>query len=170
MNRYCATFDSPLGELHVVVDEEGTLLRIDLPGNRSHAPGERSSPSRCRHVVLQLGEYFEGKRRRFDLRLCLEGTPFQKKAWRALQRIPFGRTRSYLDQAKAIGNEKALRAVGQANGKNPIPIVVPCHRVLGKNGSLTGFGGGLAVKRWLLDHEQAVLARAAESAESSAEA
>ena len=104
-------------------------------------------------VARQLGEYFEGKRRTFDVELDLDGTPFQLQVWSALQRIPYGEVRSYAEIARSIRRPKAVRAVGAANGANPIPIIVPCHRVIGSNGSLTGFGGGLDVKRKLLDLE-----------------
>ena len=101
----------------------------------------------------QLSEYFAGKRIQFDLPLQPDGTEFQKKVWQALRDIPFGKTRSYLAVARAVGSPDASRAVGAANGKNPLSIVVPCHRVIGSNGSLTGYGGGLPRKKWLLDHE-----------------
>jgi methylated-DNA-[protein]-cysteine S-methyltransferase len=159
MTLYCDTLDSPLGELHLVVDDLGQLLRIDLPGSRAPARDEVTSPAKCRHVARQLCEYFAGERQKFELDLAAEGTEFQCRAWRSLMRIPFGRTQSYRQQAERLGNANAVRAVGQANGRNPIPIVVPCHRVIGKDGSLTGFGGGLHQKQWLLQHEAAVLAR-----------
>ena len=153
---------SPIGELRIAVDDAGRLVRIDLPGtgNGDDVPPHRAG-DRCDHVARQLAEYFRGDRRTFDLELAPAGTPFQLRAWRALQRIPFGATRSYGEQAAAIGSPAAARAVGAANGRNPIAIVVPCHRVIGRDGSLTGFGGGLACKRWLLDHETDVLARGA---------
>jgi methylated-DNA-[protein]-cysteine S-methyltransferase len=101
-----------------------------------------------------LKEYFAGKRTEFeDLTLAPAGTTFQLSVWQALLQIPFGATRSYADIARAIGNPKGVRAVGLANGRNPIPVIVPCHRVIGSNGSLTGFGGGLPTKKWLLAHE-----------------
>jgi methylated-DNA-[protein]-cysteine S-methyltransferase len=111
-----------------------------------------------RHPILleterQLGEYFAGTRTRFDLPLEPGGSEFEKKVWQALTKIPYGRTRSYLDVAKAIGSPKACRAVGAANSRNPLPIVVPCHRVIGANGQLTGFAGGLERKASLLAHE-----------------
>jgi methylated-DNA-[protein]-cysteine S-methyltransferase len=102
----------------------------------------------------QLEEYFEGKRKEFYLDLDLEGTEFQKKVWNELLKIPFGETISYLELSKRIGNVKAIRAVGNANGKNPVSIIVPCHRVIGNNGSLIGYGGGLWRKRWLLEFER----------------
>jgi len=101
-------------------------------------------------AIQQLREYFAGQREDFDLPLVLHGTPFQLSVWRNLQKIPYGKTVSYLDLAKKIGNPKAVRAVGLANGLNPIPIIVPCHRVIGSDGSLTGFGGGLPTKQKLL--------------------
>jgi methylated-DNA-[protein]-cysteine S-methyltransferase len=109
-------------------------------------------------TARQLDEYFRGERREFDLSLRLEGTPFQVAAWKALLEIPFGQTRSYGEQARAMGRPSATRAVGGANGRNPFTILVPCHRVVGSDGRLTGYGGGLPVKRWLLEHEARVLA------------
>jgi methylated-DNA-[protein]-cysteine S-methyltransferase len=104
-------------------------------------------------VLRQLAEYFAGDRTDFDIKLAPRGTPFQLDVWRTLQRIPYGETRSYADIARSIGRPTATRAVGAANGANPIPIIIPCHRVIGSNGSLTGFGGGMGVKRRLLDLE-----------------
>ena len=112
------------------------------------------------HVAsVQLRSYFSGKRLDFDLPLVLHGTEFQRAVWTELQRIPFGETTTYAALAERIGKPSAVRAVGAANGANPIPIVIPCHRVIGSSGSLTGFGGGLPVKRWLLDHEAHVSGR-----------
>ena len=105
-------------------------------------------------VVSQLTEYFEGKRRRFDLRLAPEGTPFQQRVWNALMDIPYGETISYGELAARIGQRSAARAVGLANGSNPLPIVIPCHRVIGANGTLTGYGGGLTIKQRLLALER----------------
>jgi len=102
----------------------------------------------------ELEEYFLGTRRIFTVPLKLEGTPFQERVWQALREIPYGETRSYQDIALAVGNPKALRAVGGANHRNPVALIVPCHRVIGKDGSLTGFGGGLSIKKWLLEHEK----------------
>jgi methylated-DNA-[protein]-cysteine S-methyltransferase len=106
----------------------------------------------------QLREYFSGARTAFDVPLDLHGTEFQVATWRSLAEIPFGKTISYGEQAASIGRPKAVRAVGGANGRNPVAIVLPCHRVIGANGSLTGFGGGIAVKQWLLQHERSVIA------------
>ena len=108
-------------------------------------------------AARQLADYFDGVRKAFDLPLDLVGTPFQLKAWRALAEIPYGTTVSYAEQARRIGHPTAVRAVGAANGRNPVAIVLPCHRIVGSDGSLTGFGGGLDLKRRLLDHEAAQL-------------
>ena len=104
----------------------------------------------------ELEEYFEGRRRSFDVPLAPNGTDFQRSVWTALTKIPFGKTVSYGDLARQLGKEAAVRAVGAANGRNPIPVIVPCHRVIGSDGSLTGFGGGLPRKKWLLQHEKAL--------------
>ena len=104
-------------------------------------------------AARQLGEYFEGRRKHFDLPLSLHGTPFQRSCWEALRRIPYGETRSYGDIARAVGSPRGFRAVGMANNRNPVAIIVPCHRVIGTDGKLTGFGGGLDVKAFLLAHE-----------------
>ena len=104
-------------------------------------------------AYTQLQEYFAGERKTFDLPVRLSGTPFQQSVWQALQRIPYGETRSYRDIAEAIGNPKAVRAVGSANNRNPLFIIIPCHRVIGSDGSLVGYGGGLAMKQFLLDLE-----------------
>ena len=140
--------ESPLGPLRLVCDD-AALLRIDFPDRHGTdgKPGNNELLKRCER---QLCEYFAGNRRDFDLPLAATGTEFQQKVWDALRDIPFGELRSYRDIADSIGNRKAVRAVGAANGKNPIPIVVPCHRVIGSDGSLTGFAGGLAAKQLLL--------------------
>ncbi|GDY03368.1 methylated-DNA--protein-cysteine methyltransferase [Planctomycetota bacterium] len=154
---YCTLMPTPLGELQIVVDEHDRLLYIGLPGHHRKLPSALSNARRCAYVVQQLREYFAGLRTKFELTVTLSGTDFQRRAWRVLQMIPFGKTFYYQEQAFRAGNPRAMRAVGGANGKNPIPIVVPCHRVIGKHGALTGFGGGLAAKRWLLQHETRVL-------------
>jgi methylated-DNA-[protein]-cysteine S-methyltransferase len=107
-----------------------------------------------KECIAQLDEYFRGKRRKFSVNLDLQGTRFQKRVWQALLKIPFGRTASYREVAKAVGNSKAVRAVGNANRVNPVAIIIPCHRVIGSDGSLVGYGSGLWRKRWLLAHEQ----------------
>ncbi|MCF6347498.1 MAG: methylated-DNA--[protein]-cysteine S-methyltransferase [Flavobacteriaceae bacterium] len=110
-------------------------------------------PGCLQDCVLQLDEYFQNKRTTFSLKLSPQGTNFQKEVWNALQQIPYAETRSYLKQSEAMGDVKAIRAVASANGKNPIWIIIPCHRVIGSDGSLTGYAGGLWRKRWLLEHE-----------------
>lgn len=156
--RYETTMQSPVGELLIAATDEG-LVRIHFLGKDEPAPTNIASDHPVLlQAVAQLGEYFQGKRRTFDLPLAPTGTEFQLAAWRALEGIPFGETRSYGEQAKAIGRPKAVRAIGLANGKNPIAIVVPCHRVIGASGTLTGYGGGLDRKRALLEHEGALKA------------
>jgi methylated-DNA-[protein]-cysteine S-methyltransferase len=136
--------DSPLGKITLVAEGD-RLIGICL---------EEKSPV-LERAAAQLAEYFAGERDAFDLPLGAEGTSFQREVWGALQKIPFGETRSYEDIARQIGRPKAVRAVGAANGKNPLAVVVPCHRVIGKSGELTGYAGGLSRKRWLLKHENA---------------
>ena len=113
-------------------------------------------PAELKNASIQLQEYFAGKRKQFDLKLTPEGTEFQKKVWELLLEVPFGTTTSYLELSKKFGNTKAIRAVAAANGKNPLWILVPCHRIIGSDGSLTGYAGGLWRKKWLLEHEQPV--------------
>ena len=147
--------ESPIGPLLVAGNGEG-LKRIEFPrrGKRARPePGWQKSPREMNEVTEQLKEYFAGERTWFDLKLAPEGTEFQRQVWKALRRIPYGKTISYGELADRIGNPKAVRAVGGANGKNPIPIVIPCHRVIGADGSLTGFGGGLETKVALLSLE-----------------
>jgi methylated-DNA-[protein]-cysteine S-methyltransferase len=146
---------SPLGEL-LVMGDEGGLTGLYLPTGRHTALTPQSADrddAALADVRRQLDEYFAGKRTEFELRLNPHGTPFQLKVWLALRTIPFGSTASYGQQAARIGDPGSARAVGLANGRNPISIIVPCHRVIGANGSLTGYGGGIEAKRWLLDHE-----------------
>jgi methylated-DNA-[protein]-cysteine S-methyltransferase len=160
MTLFTNIVDSPVGPLFLAVDEAGAVVRIEFVKDRPVAdlfpePVTRlvEDASRTAHVERQLAEYFAGKRRSFDLELAPRGTPFEQEVWAALRTIPFGETRSYGEIAAALGRPGAARAVGRANGANPIPIVVPCHRVLGSDGSLTGFGGGLATKERLLELE-----------------
>ena len=150
---YFSTSESPVGTLTLAASDEG-LHAIEFPENRHPVKG-REAWHAGDHPVLQearqqLKAYFEGRLNTFDLPLAPRGTEFQLRVWHALRAIPFGATCSYLDIARAIGKPTATRAVGAANGRNPIPIVVPCHRVIGANGSLTGFGGGVPTKRFLL--------------------
>jgi methylated-DNA-[protein]-cysteine S-methyltransferase len=149
--------DSPIGRLLLSTDGHAlTGLYMDVPSGPPRAIDEwvcDAAAGPLPQAARQLEEYFRGARREFDLPIRMQGTEFQRRAWRSLIEIPYGQTRSYGEQAKCIGNPKASRAVGLANGRNPIAIVVPCHRVIGADGSLTGFGGGLERKRWLLAHE-----------------
>lgn len=157
MTQACKTIISPVGALKLVGSDHGLraiMWEHDAPTRvRLGASVEQTDHPLLCSVEAQLREYFAGERRRFELPLDFIGTAFQKKVWAALLTIPFGETRSYAQIAAQIGSPVAVRAVGAANGRNPISIVVPCHRVIGSNGSLTGFAGGIANKRYLLDHE-----------------
>jgi len=140
---------TPLGIATVIGDEEGvSVISVSDEGIVSVA-----IPVVLSDAVSQLNEYFEGKRSDFTFKFNPKGTDFQKKVWSALLEIPYGKTRTYLEQSKVLGGVKAIRAVASANGKNPLWIVVPCHRVIGTDGSLTGYAGGLWRKKWLLEHE-----------------
>jgi len=155
-----STLETPFGLLKLAVDADGTLLELWLP-NRGKTVQSAASPSRAAsegmHAVhAQLREYFAGKRRTFDLPLDPRGTPFEQRVWSRLREIPYGITTSYGAIAQEFGLENGARAVGRANGANPIPIVIPCHRVIGADGTLTGFGGGLPLKRALLELEGAI--------------
>jgi methylated-DNA-[protein]-cysteine S-methyltransferase len=152
--RY-AVIRSPLGDLLVARSELGiTALYLPTGKNpKSAVPGWECDEAAFDDLRAQLGEYFAGHRQEFDLPLHASGSRFQRRVWDALREIPFGETTSYGALAGLIGSPGAARAVGLANGQNPISIVVPCHRVIGANGSLTGYGGGLPAKRWLLSHE-----------------
>ena len=159
---FAATMASPIGPIDVTVDGAGRVQRIDMLGEGAcpHDEAERgpSGAARCLPVFTQLDEYFAGRRQRFDLELAPQGTEFQQRVWEVLRTIPFGHTISYAEQAQRLGQPNAARAVGAANGRNPLPIVVPCHRVVGKDGDLVGFAGGVPRKQWLLAHEAAVCA------------
>ncbi len=148
------TIESPLGPLRLVADGDELigLYLPDQPGPAAPGAREARTPVLAR-AAAQLAEYFAGERREFDLPLAPRGTGFQLRVWRELARIPYGETRSYGELARAIDQPAASRAVGAANGKNPISIVVPCHRVIAGTGALTGYAGGIAAKRWLLEHE-----------------
>ncbi len=145
---HCLEIDSPLGPL-TLVEEDGSLTGVHF-GAKS---GERKRTPLLERAAEQLAEYFAGTRETFDLPLRPRGTEFQRAVWKALEGIAFGETVSYAHVAKKIGRPSAVRAVGAANGQNPIALVIPCHRVIGADGSLTGYGGGLPNKRWLLRHE-----------------
>jgi methylated-DNA-[protein]-cysteine S-methyltransferase len=140
---------TPLGIATVIGDEDGvSVIAVSDQGIVSVA-----IPVVLSDAVSQLNEYFEGKRSNFTFKFNPKGTDFQKKVWKGLLDIPYGKTRTYMEQSKILGNSKAIRAVATANGKNPLWIVVPCHRVIGTDGSLTGYAGGLWRKKWLLEHE-----------------
>jgi methylated-DNA-[protein]-cysteine S-methyltransferase len=153
MTLTCTRIDSPVGPLGLAVDDHG-VVRIQFHAGRGldwAGPDARAgSHALLARTAAQLGEYFDGRRRDFDLPLSPHGTPFQRTVWSELGRIPYGEAISYAQLAQRIGKPAAMRAVGAANGRNPLPIVVPCHRVIGANGTLTGFGGGLPTKAFLL--------------------
>lgn len=151
MKHWCR-MKSLIGDL-ILVEENGALLEIGFTtGKRPSQPPNdaKENVAPFAKAIRQLEEYFAGKRKDFDLPLSPAGTAFQQSVWKALMTIPFGKTASYSDIAQGISNPNAVRAVGLANGRNPIPIVIPCHRVIGKDGSLTGYGGGLPIKEKLL--------------------
>ena len=141
---------SPLGFTKIIGDDEGITSVTVL---NSEEKITDIIPESLEDCVIQLNEYFEGLRKQFQLKLNPEGTSFQKKVWNELVKIPFGKTISYLELSKKIGDAKAIRAVANANSKNPLWIIIPCHRVIGSDGSLTGYAGGLYRKQWLLEHE-----------------
>jgi O-6-methylguanine DNA methyltransferase len=168
---HSTTFTSPVGPLFLAASKRGLVaLEFDarLPGQQTIRPNPRDlraeskavrfeeSPSAFRPYVRELEEYFAGKRRAFEFALDLRGTDFQRACWRALLAIPYGETRSYGDIARAVGRPQGFRAVGMANNRNPVAIVVPCHRVIASDGTLCGYGGGLDVKRQLLELEGAL--------------
>jgi methylated-DNA-[protein]-cysteine S-methyltransferase len=153
-NLKVAYFESPIGVLKISATDEQIVSVLFFDSTPEKVREETPLLNSC---VQQLDEYFSHKRQQFDLSLLLNGTPFQKRVWDKLLGIPYGRTSSYLEIAIRIGNPKAIRAVGSANGKNPIAIIIPCHRVIGANGKLIGYGGGLWRKEWLLKHEQSVM-------------
>ncbi len=147
---FTTCYHSPIGVVKVTGAEHAicsALFTEDEVTETEHVPDV------LKECVQQLDEYFNGQRRDFDLSLAQAGTMFQQQVWQQLKSIPYGKTRSYLDVAKAVSGEKAIRAVGAANGRNPLCILVPCHRVIGSDGSLTGYAGGLWRKEWLLRHE-----------------
>jgi len=152
---YYATFESPVGPL-LLAGDSNALRRVSFESSkRSPLPQAdwKQNQAAFAEVIRQLQAYFRGELKEFDLPLAMEGTEFQLRVWNALRRIPYGETVSYSQLAERIGSPRAVRAVGLANGSNPIPIIVPCHRVIGSDGSLTGFGGGLSTKRKLLELE-----------------
>ncbi|WP_298517207.1 methylated-DNA--[protein]-cysteine S-methyltransferase [uncultured Kordia sp.] len=155
MNTHTAHIQTPLGIAKVVSNEIG-ILEISVLDEKINIENSESFPQILKDCIHQLEEYFAGKRTEFDLHLTPKGTDFQQKVWSELNKIPFGKTYSYLELSKKLGDVKAIRAVASANGKNPLWIVTPCHRVIGSDGSLTGYAGGLWRKKWLLEHESPV--------------
>ncbi|CAM1340124.1 Methylated-DNA--protein-cysteine methyltransferase [Tenacibaculum amylolyticum] len=150
MNIETTYYTSPIGNLEIkgTNNEIHSIYFID----DNLAPIEVKSKE-LQKCVSQLDEYFAGTRKEFELRLSPKGTEFQGRVWNELLNVPFGKTRSYLHQTKQLGDVKAIRAVASANGKNPISIIIPCHRIIGSDGSLTGYAGGVWRKKWLLEHE-----------------
>jgi len=159
-------YKTPIGTAKIIGDKKGIQSISVLDDDFSKEPvlseverlevTKTNIPTSMKECISQLDEYFAGTRTEFDLQLNPQGTEFQQKVWKELLNIPYNSTRTYLEQSKAIGDVKAIRAVASANGKNPIWIVIPCHRVIGSDGSLTGYAGGIWRKKWLLDHENPV--------------
>lgn len=146
---YVGYLHSPIGYLHICADDEG-ITALDFCENK----GKEEENQHVKECKRELLEYFDGRRQEFQVPIhLLKGTPFQRRCWEELCKIPYGETRSYHEQAIAVGNGKAVRAVGGANHHNPISIIIPCHRVIAKNGSLSGYGGGVIRKQFLLDVE-----------------
>lgn len=148
------TIETPFGPVHANVNAAGDLTELKFGASVTKVNGNGMNAETSR-VARQLGEYFAGTRKTFDLPMAPEGTPFQKRVWKELVRVPYGETISYAELAKRVGSKGAARAVGRANATNPIAIVVPCHRVIGADGSLTGYAYGVELKRSLLDLERA---------------
>lgn len=148
---YKEYYNSPIGAIEVASDED-SIIRLDFV--EELGKNDENSPEILKKAIKQLDEYFQGKRKIFDLKLGVEGTAFQQRVWQQLIKVPFGSTATYGEIAKAVGNEKASRAVGGANNKNKIAIVIPCHRVVGSQGKMVGYAGGLWRKEWLLQHEK----------------
>lgn len=151
MEKYSVVYSFPIGKLRLT-EEAGALTQVAYQFQQSEPEVSQWTPL-LKEAIRQLEEYFSGKRKEFQLPLRLNGTEFQKKVWQALLEIPYGETRSYSQIAERIGNSKAVRAVGMANHVNPVMIIVPCHRVIGKNGGLTGYGYGIEIKEALLHLE-----------------
>lgn len=158
---YYQIISSPLGKI-IIVEQDECLIRLEFIESASDlqvslsSSGQKKWTPFLREVRKQLAHYFSGRRHDFDVPISLEGTSFRQKAWKALCQIPYGQTRTYSEQARMIGNQRACRAIGQANHHNPIAIVVPCHRVVGSGGDLTGYASGVERKRWLLEHERSI--------------
>jgi methylated-DNA-[protein]-cysteine S-methyltransferase len=151
MSEFKAYYLSPIGPVEVSGTPEGV---VSVSFVKRRLPNDRNLPECVKEGIQQLDGYFTGGRKRFSLKLLLHGTPFQRLVWQQLKKIPYGKLASYGDVARAIGKQKAYRAVGNANNKNPIAIIIPCHRVIGSDGKLVGYGSGLWRKEWLLNHEK----------------
>lgn len=151
---YYYTYQTLLGALSFC-EKEGALVAIDT--DCPQRAGEKKETELIRKAYVQLTEYFEGRRQTFDLPLAPEGTAFQQRVWQALQAIPYGQTRTYKQIAEAVGNVKAVRAVGMANNRNPLLVVIPCHRVIGSDGKLVGYASGIEKKEWLLRLEGSLI-------------
>jgi len=152
MNNTYFIYESPFG--NIVIESDGSAITGIKTEDNIKPNGSKEASTLTDITAMQLKEYFAGKRKKFDVPLNPQGTEFQRSVWKALQDIPYGKTRSYKQIAKAVGNPKACRAVGMANNKNPIWIIIPCHRVIGTDGSLTGYGGGIEMKKRLLKLEK----------------
>ncbi|MHC1772783.1 MAG: methylated-DNA--[protein]-cysteine S-methyltransferase [Flexilinea sp.] len=150
---YSYFYETPVGQIQIT-ENGAAIISINFPGESCYPDAQNYETDLLRKTAGQLKEFFEGRRKEFDLPLAPAGTPFMEKVWDQLQKINYGETCSYKDIAGAIENPKAVRAVGMANHRNPIPIIIPCHRVIGANGSLVGYGGGLPMKKFLLDLEK----------------
>lgn len=157
MSAYWATYESPLGPL-TLIGQDGVLRQLRFPGRAARLREEHRRPDVLAEALGQLGEYFSGERQSFELPLDLIGSPFQRQVWEQLQAIPYGTTVSYGELSQRIGGAGDAREVGAAVGRTPLPILVPCHRVIGANGDLVGYGGGLERKQTLLDLEARVAA------------
>ena len=151
MQKFRAYHHSEIGPIEIVGNQKG-ILAVTFGADEFQI--DRNLPAIMTECLRQMTEYFKGRRQKFSIPLVLEGTDFQKAVWRQLQKIPFGKTASYGDVARAVGSPRAFRAVGNANNKNPISLIIPCHRVIGSDGKLVGFGGGIWRKEWLLEHEK----------------
>ncbi len=155
---FFAYTDSPLGELELCANDRTLLQLMFTKTDKRQLPKKEARENAIlKEAKKQLTNYFEGARRHFDLPLAPEGTEFQLKVWNELQKIPFGKTITYLELAKKLGDANSIRAAASANGKNPIAIIIPCHRVVGSDNSLTGYSGDLWRKQWLLEHEEKVI-------------
>jgi len=151
MTQYkCAYLKTPLGTAKIIGNSDGI---VEVSVGDEEMPATENAPDELRECISQLQEYFNGERKEFSVKLNPSGTEFQKQVWSELLKIPFGQRITYMKQTLQLGSEKAIRAVAGANGKNPIWIIIPCHRVVGSDGSLTGYAGGLWRKQWLLEHE-----------------